>query len=56
MIPWNYKLLSFFIKSLNKPIKDHIQGIRLKSNLGLSYLKSFNSSLVSYFVDNRLCI
>ena len=47
IVSFNYKLLSFFSKSLNKPLKDYIQDRRLNLNLGLSYLKSFKSSLQS---------
>ena len=46
MIPCNYKLLSFFIKSLNKLFKDNIQGITPNLNLGSLYLQSFNFKVV----------
>ena len=48
----NTQFLSFFfVKSLNRPFKDHIQDRRRNLILGLSYLKSFkSSSLVSSLV------
>ena len=44
MIPCNYKLLSFFVNSLNKSFK----GRRLNFNLEKSYLTSFKPSLKSH--------
>ena len=49
MIAWNCKLVSFFKKSLNKPLKYYILGRRLSLNLELSYLVVF---AVSFFVGN----
>ena len=52
MIPSNFKLVSFFARSLNKPLNYFIRGSRLISTLESSYLKSFGSSLKSH----SLCV
>ena len=42
----NCKVVSFFAKSLNKPLGYYIKGTRLDLNLDSSYFKSFNLSSV----------
>ena len=48
MIPCNFKLVLFFAKSFNKPLKGYIKDRRLNLTLGLSYYVSFSSSLQSH--------
>ena len=48
IIIFHCTLLSFFVKSLNKPFKVFMQDSRFNINLGSLYLKSFKSSLQSY--------
>ena len=55
LVPWNCKLVSFFAKSLNKPVKDFIQGRRPKLTLKLPYLKYVKSSLRSHPLGETLC-
>ena len=47
MISCNFKLVSFFDKSLNKPLKDYLLGKRLNLTEGSSYYISFRLFLQS---------
>ena len=44
----NCKIISFFVKWLNQPLNDFIQGRRLELTLESTYLKCFRSSLQSH--------
>ena len=48
MVSCNCKLISFFTKSLNKPLNYFIPGSRLNSTFKSSYLKSLRSSFNSH--------
>ena len=44
----SFKLVSFFVMSINRPIKDNIQDKRLNLFLQSSYFMSFRSTLKSH--------
>ena len=56
MVPYGCKLVSFFEKSLNKPLKYHIPDRKLTTAFNSSYLKNFKSFLQSHPLRVTLCI